>query len=173
MGRGFESFRPCHHYRSKKIRPRKQEKTGDFERFLPFFRAYFFSKFHRSIFSISLSRKERTMEWAIFSKYIVKNKRPKGLEPTTGFQLLSAFCVRHKLFTNHALQNQPVPSSKRFEPTKHWRKHISKIVHKSNKRIWTHENQILTCWRQRKSHGEPWHILSSKTPRQIGIWLFH
>ena len=35
--------------------------------------------------------------------------------------------------------------------------------------IRTIENQILTCWRQRKSHGEPWHILSSKTPRQIGI----
>ena len=35
--------------------------------------------------------------------------------------------------------------------------------------IRTTENQILTCWRQRKSHGEPWHILSSKTPRQIGI----
>ena len=39
VGRGFESSCPCHHYRSKKIRPRKQEKTGDFERFLPFFRA--------------------------------------------------------------------------------------------------------------------------------------
>ena len=37
--------------------------------------------------------------------------------------------------------------------------------------IRTIENQILSCWRQRKSHGEPWHILSSKTPRQIGIWL--
>ena len=37
--------------------------------------------------------------------------------------------------------------------------------------IRTIENQILTCWRQRKSHGEPWHILSSKTLRQIGIYF--
>ena len=150
-GRGFESFCPCHHYRSKKIRPRKQEKTGDFERFLPFFRAYFFSKFHRSIFGISSSRKERTMDWAVFSKLTVKNKRPKGLEPTTGFQILSFFCFRHKLFTNQPLQNQSIPSSKGSEPTKSWKTHFSKTVHCSIGRIWTHEYQILTCWRQRKS----------------------
>ena len=28
----------------------------------------------------------------------------------------------------------------------------------------------IAHWRQRKSHGEPWHILSSETPRQIGIY---
>ena len=147
----FTSLR--HHYRSKKIRPRKQEKTGDFERFLPFFRAFFFSKFHRSIFAISLSRKERTMDWTVFPKYTFKNKRPKGLEPTTRFQILSVFCFRHKLFTNHPLQNQSIPSSKGSEPTKPWKTQFSKTVHCSIRRIWTHEHQILTCWRQRKSHG--------------------
>ena len=148
---GFKSLCPCHHYRSKKIRPRKQEKTGDFERFLPFFRACFFSKFHRSIFGISSSRKERTMDWAVFSKLTVKNKRPKGLEPTTRFQILSFFCFSHKLFTNQPLQNQSIPSSKGSEPTKSWKTHFSKTVHCSIGRIWTHEYQIRTCWRQRKS----------------------
>ena len=62
------------------------------------------------------------MDWTVFSKYTVKNKRPKGLEPTTGFQILSVFCFRHKLFTNHPLQNQSIPSSKGSEPTntKYW-----------------------------------------------------
>ena len=35
--------------------------------------------------------------------------------------------------------------------------------------IRTIENQILTCWSQRKSHGEPWFFLSSETHRHIGI----
>ena len=39
VGRGFESSCPCHDAWSKSIRPRKKEKSGDFERFLRFFRA--------------------------------------------------------------------------------------------------------------------------------------
>ena len=54
VGRGFESSCPCQVYRSKKIRKRKQEKTGDFERFLPFFRPWIFSEFHRSLLPFSM-----------------------------------------------------------------------------------------------------------------------
>ena len=66
VGRGFESSCPCHVVWSKSIRTRKQEKTGDFERFLPFFRPCFFSK-------------KNTDPFCDFF-------RPKGSEPAkTGF----------------------------------------------------------------------------------------
>ena len=35
-----------------------------------------------------------------------ERKRPEGLEPTTGFQLLPVFCVKHKLFTNSCFPNK-------------------------------------------------------------------
>ena len=52
--RRFESCHPCHDDKSILIRTRKNEKTGDFERFLPFFRPCIFSEFHRSLLPFSM-----------------------------------------------------------------------------------------------------------------------
>ena len=52
--RRFKSGHPSHVVWSKSIRTRKQEKTGDFERFLPFFRPCIFSEFHRSLLLFSM-----------------------------------------------------------------------------------------------------------------------
>ena len=43
--RRFESCHPCHDDKSILIRTRKNEKTGEITRFLPFFRACFFRNF--------------------------------------------------------------------------------------------------------------------------------
>ena len=75
-----------------------------------------FSDFHRSIFDISSSRRIRTTENALFHELNTEHKRPKGLEPTTRFQILSVFCFRHKLFTNSPFQNRSIPSPKGIEP---------------------------------------------------------
>ena len=52
--RRFESCHPCHDDKLIWIRARKNEKTGDFERFLPFFRPCIFSEFHRSLLPFSM-----------------------------------------------------------------------------------------------------------------------
>ena len=69
VGRGFESSCPCHDAWSKSIRPRKKEKSGDFERFLRFFRACLFSNLYRSIFDFSSSRRDRTTENTLFGEF--------------------------------------------------------------------------------------------------------
>ena len=128
---------------SKSIRPRKKEKSGDFERFLRFFRACLFSNLYRSIFDISSSRRDRTTENTLFGEFNNEHKRPEGLEPTTGFQILPVFCVRHKMFTNSALQKHSIPSVGGSEPTKQLKTTFSKSLHRLRKRIRTTENQIL------------------------------
>ena len=143
VGRGFESSCPCHDAWSKSIRPRKKEKSGDFERFLRFFRACLFSNLYRSIFDFSSSRRDRTTENTLFGEFNNEHKRPEGLEPTTGFQILPVFCVRHKMFTNSALQKHSIPSVGGSEPTKQLKTTFSKSLHRLGKRIRTTENQIL------------------------------
>ena len=94
---------------------RRAEKRR-FREISPLFSRLTFSDFHRSIFDFSSSRRIRTTENALFHELNTERKRPEGLEPTTGFQILPVFCVRHKLFTNSSFQNRSIPSSKGIEP---------------------------------------------------------
>ena len=52
--RWFESSYPSHDVRFVSTCTKGNEKTGDFERFLPFFRLCIFSKFHRSLLPFSM-----------------------------------------------------------------------------------------------------------------------
>ena len=52
--RWFESSYPSHDVRFVSTCTKGNEKTGDFERFLPFFRPCIFSEFHRSLLLFSM-----------------------------------------------------------------------------------------------------------------------
>lgn len=53
-----------------------------------------------------------------FYELNTEHKRPEGLEPTTGFQILPVFYAPHKMFTNSPFRNRSIPSPKGSEPPK-------------------------------------------------------
>ena len=122
-----------------------KEKTRENGRFLPFFRAHFFSKFRRSIFDIFSSRRIRTTENALFSEFHNECKQHEGLEPATRFQTLSLFCVSHKMFTNSVLQNKSISSPRGFEPAKSRKMCFLKLIHRTCQRTRTRESPKMTC----------------------------
>ena len=91
--RRFESCHPCHDDKSILIRTRKNEKTGDFERFLPFFRPCIFSKKYRSILRFFPTARIRTRENGIFKKSETELNSRKDLNPRHGSNLFGFFVV--------------------------------------------------------------------------------
>jgi len=75
-------------------------------------------RYFRSIFDFSSSRRIRTTENAILQELNTERKRPEGLEPTTGFQILPVFYAPHKMFTNSSFQNRSIHSPQGIEPAK-------------------------------------------------------
>ena len=77
----------------------KNEKTGDFERFLPFFRPCIFSEFHRSLLSFSMLCPDSDSRKGLFCVF------PKAIGSVAGFGLAKAEPDSakkpplHKLFT--------------------------------------------------------------------------
>ena len=76
------------------------EKTGDFERFLPFFRPCIFSEFHRSLLPFSMLCPDLDSRKGLFCVF------PKAIDSVAGFGLAKAESDSvkklslHKLFTN-------------------------------------------------------------------------
>ena len=76
------------------------EKTGDFERFLPFFRPCIFSEFHRSLLPFSMLCPDSDSRKGLFCVF------PKAIDSVAGFGLAKAESDSvkksplHKLFTN-------------------------------------------------------------------------
>ena len=69
------------------------EKTGDFERFLPFFRPCFFSKKYRSILRFFPTARIRTRENGIFKKSETELNSRKDLNPRQGSNPFGFFVV--------------------------------------------------------------------------------
>ena len=100
VGRGFESSCPCHVVWSKSIRTRKtagwkakRRKTGDFERFLPFFSSLLFFEKIPIHFAIFSDRKDLNPRKRDFQKKRNRIEQPKGLELATRFQPFRLFVV--------------------------------------------------------------------------------
>ena len=76
------------------------EKTGDFERFLPFFRPCIFSEFHRSLLPFSMLCPDSDSRKGLFCVF------PKAIDSVAGFGLAKAEpdsvekLPLHKLFTS-------------------------------------------------------------------------
>ena len=108
----FCSDTPCVVW-SKSIRTRKtavwkakRRKTGDFERFLPFFSSLLFFEKIPIHFAIFSDRKDLNPRKRDFQKKRNRIEQPKGLELATRFQPFRLFCCLHGMFTNRRLQNK-------------------------------------------------------------------
>ena len=106
---GFAPKSDTHHMMTSQFRSgrRKEpfgkpngEKTGDFERFLPFFRPCIFSEFHRSLLPFSMLCPDSDSRKGLFCVF------PRAIGSVAGFGLAKAEpdSVKkppfHKLFTN-------------------------------------------------------------------------
>ena len=124
---------------SKSIRTRKQEKTGDFERFLPFFRPCFFFEKIPIHFAIFFDRKDLNPRKRDFQKSETELNSRKDLNPRHGSNPFGFFVVFTKCLQTsdykinpsglgedlnprcaqkQKLQNNSISPPVGFEPTK-------------------------------------------------------
>ena len=88
------------HTRKTAVWKAKRRKTGDFERFLPFFRLWIFSGFHRSLLLFSMLCPDSDSRKGLFCVF------PKAIGSVAGFGLAKAEpdsakkSPLHKLFTS-------------------------------------------------------------------------